>query len=226
MDEKQQQRQQPPAMSPPIRGVCHNRRNRPLLPLLLIAAFMYCFYHLHSLSQFKTDRWADRLAAAHGAQPVQPATAKVPLEAHIMSKCPDARDCLRDLILPAMQKAHDKVNFTLSFIGRPTDNDGVACKHGPEECLGNIIELCAQELYPDPKSFLGFTMCMTRDYRHIPQRSLVEDCALEHALDFDELNKCATKDDGGYGVGMLRSSVRRSSEVHRANPLDLSESIY
>jgi hypothetical protein len=135
-----------------------------------------------------------------------------------------------------MQKAHDKVNFTLSFIGRPTDNDGVACKHGPEECecspifrsgscdmtlkvwigLGNIIELCAQELYPDPKSFLGFTMCMTRDYRHIPQRSLVEDCALEHALDFDELNRCATKDDGGYGVGMLRSSVRRSSEVHRA----------
>lgn len=50
-----------------------------------------------------------------------------------------------------MQKAHSKVNFTLSFIGTyvlrhftanaqltpssPTDNDdGVACKHGPEEC--------------------------------------------------------------------------------------------
>jgi len=132
-----------------------------------------------------------------------------------------------------MQKAQDKVNFTLTFIGRPTDNDGVDCKHGPEECecskcpllrqsaeavtgLGNIIELCAQELYPDPKSFLGFTMCMTRDYKHIPQRSLVEDCALEHAIDFDELNKCATKDVGAFGMGMLRNSVRRSSEVYEA----------
>lgn len=41
----------------------------------------------------------------------------VPLEAHIMSKCPDARDCLRDLVVPAMEKVVDKVNFTLSFIG-------------------------------------------------------------------------------------------------------------
>lgn len=43
---------------------------------------------------------------------------RVPLEAHIMSKCPDSRDCLHDLVLPAMQRIHDKVNFTLSYIGR------------------------------------------------------------------------------------------------------------
>lgn len=79
--------------------------------------------------------------------------------------------------------------------------------------LGNIIQLCAQELYPDPKQFLGFTMCMERDFRHIPQRSLVEDCALEHALDFGKLNECATKDDGGFGIGMLRESVRRTSQA-------------
>lgn len=41
----------------------------------------------------------------------------VPLEAHIMSKCPDARDCLRDLVVPAMEKISDHVNFRLSFIG-------------------------------------------------------------------------------------------------------------
>ena len=42
----------------------------------------------------------------------------VPLEAHIMSKCPDARDCLRDLVVPAMEQLVDMVDFTLSFIGR------------------------------------------------------------------------------------------------------------
>lgn len=42
---------------------------------------------------------------------------EVPLEAHIMSKCPDARDCLRELILPTMQKVEGKVDFKLSYIG-------------------------------------------------------------------------------------------------------------
>lgn len=42
----------------------------------------------------------------------------VPLEVHIMSKCPDARDCLRDLIVPTMEKVSDKVDLKLSFIGR------------------------------------------------------------------------------------------------------------
>lgn len=43
---------------------------------------------------------------------------RVPLEAHIMSKCPDARDCLHDLILPAMQQVSTMVDFKLSYIGR------------------------------------------------------------------------------------------------------------
>lgn len=44
-------------------------------------------------------------------------TGRVPLEAHIMSKCPDARDCLHDMILPAMQNVSRKVDFKLSYIG-------------------------------------------------------------------------------------------------------------
>lgn len=73
--------------------------------------------------------------------------------------------------------------------------------------------LCAASLYPDPKIYLGFSMCMIKDYPDIPQRSLIEDCALEHAIDFDKLDACASKDDGAFGVGMLRDSVRRSTNV-------------
>ncbi|KAH6855685.1 hypothetical protein B0I37DRAFT_411662 [Chaetomium sp. MPI-CAGE-AT-0009] len=197
-------------MPPPIR-----RGLSPLRVVLatgylgLMAVIYFCF--------------TPRIALPHSGifipeqDPVaQPSVARelVPLEAHIMSKCPDAKDCLRDLVLPTMQRVYDKVNFTLSFIGKPTDqDDGVDCKHGPAECLGNIIELCAQRLYPDPKTYLGFTMCLTRDYKHIPQRSLIEDCALEHAIDFDKINDCATKDDGAFGIGMLRESVQRTAQV-------------
>lgn len=111
-----------------------------------------------------------------------------------------------------MQRVSEKVDFKLSYLGTPTSNDGVDCKHGASECMGNIIELCAAQLYPDPKIYLGFTMCLTRDYQEIPAQALVEDCALEHGIDFEELNKCSSRDDG-KGIEMLRDSVKRSTEV-------------
>lgn len=43
---------------------------------------------------------------------------RVELESHGMSRCPDFKDCLRELILPTMERVNDRVNFTLSFIGR------------------------------------------------------------------------------------------------------------
>lgn len=79
--------------------------------------------------------------------------------------------------------------------------------------MGNILELCAFELYPDPKISLGFTMCITRDYEHIPGRELIEDCALEHAIDVRALNDCAMRDTGAHGLDMLRRSVMRSADV-------------
>ncbi|KAJ9669592.1 hypothetical protein H2201_000459 [Coniosporium apollinis] len=151
----------------------------------------------------------------HRAVPDTLTKNKVPLEAHIMSKCPDARDCLRDLILPTMQNASDKVDFTLSYIGKVYPHgDEVECKHGQGECLGNILELCAASLYPDPKIYLGFTMCLSNNYSLIPQRSFVTDCALEYGIDFDKLNDCMSKDDGSYGVGLLKESVQRSAEAN------------
>jgi len=132
-----------------------------------------------------------------------------------------------------MQNASSKVNFRLSYIGRSVftlstlcelppnspnrvtnDDDGVQCMHGQTECLGNILELCAASLYPDPKIYLGFTMCLSRDYQNIPERDLVEDCALEHGIDFDKLNHCVSQGDGAYAMGMLRESVERSAEAN------------
>ncbi|KAF2265730.1 hypothetical protein CC78DRAFT_542975 [Lojkania enalia] len=141
--------------------------------------------------------------------------AKVPLEVHIMSKCPDARDCLQELVVPSMANVSDKVDFRLSFIGKTTeDDDGVQCMHGQTECLGNIMLLCAASLYPDPKIYLGYTMCLERQYQRIPDKEFLEDCALEHGIDFDKLNHCVSRDDGAYAMGMLRDSVQRSADLN------------
>lgn len=56
-------------------------------------------------------------------------------------------------------------------------------------------------------------MCLARNYQEIPQRGLVEDCALEHGIDFAKLDACAVKDDGGHAMELLRNSVKRSIDV-------------
>ncbi|KAH7355050.1 hypothetical protein BKA65DRAFT_381892, partial [Rhexocercosporidium sp. MPI-PUGE-AT-0058] len=189
------------------------RRHRPFA--IAFAAVGLCYFLWTTVSNpqiFRHNCHEHIAGAAISSSGVKVLDEKklVPLEAHIMSKCPDARDCLREMILPTMQRVLDKVNFTLSYIGTPTDNDGVSCMHGSEECMGNIIELCAAKLYPDPKIYLGFTMCLSRDYQEIPQESLVRDCALEHGMESNKLDECAVEENGGTAVGMLRDSVRRS----------------
>jgi hypothetical protein len=71
-------------------------------------------------------------------------------------------------------------------------------------------------------------MCLTRDYKDIPQRSLVEDCALEHGLDFGKLNECTVAESGGVAMGWLRDSVRRSTQagVTISCTVRLNEEIY
>ncbi|KAF7715255.1 Uncharacterized protein PECH_002125 [Penicillium ucsense] len=166
---------------------------------------------------------------------------KIPLEAHIMSKCPDAKDCLQKLILPAMEQISDKVDFNLSFIASVSEKSTeVDCKHGPGECIGNMLLLCAAnlpfpptnddsllpEVYPRTPIIrsLGFANCMLNGYSHIPNREFIHECAMEHGIDFDALNRCASQQDddpdGGEqdgpmlsGLALLRESALRSDSL-------------
>ncbi|KAI3486749.1 hypothetical protein L1887_49699 [Cichorium endivia] len=67
----------------------------------------------------------------------------------VMSRCPDALACEA-----AFDKVLDRVNaktrLTMTYIGTP-DNDkrqhryGAVCKHGEQECAGNVQQLCVQD---------------------------------------------------------------------------------
>ncbi|OJD21711.1 hypothetical protein ACJ73_06949 [Blastomyces percursus] len=166
---------------------------------------------------------------------------RVPLEAHIMSKCPDAQYCLEKLIVPAMTQVHDKVDFRLSFIGRYVSNKSsdVSCKHGPAECVGNMLMLCAANLPFPPGAqtqnktpivrSLGFANCLLASYDKIPERELVEDCASEFGLDFGALNACVSRQvdedddkrtsiddpdkDKVSGLALLRTDFKRNAAL-------------
>ncbi|KAJ5629382.1 hypothetical protein N7528_003039 [Penicillium herquei] len=172
--------------------------------------------------------------------PITADSKKIPLEAHIMSKCPDAQGCMQKLVLPAMEKISDKVDFRLSFIASVSkETSDIQCMHGPAECIGNMLMLCAANLpFPpaEDKSLLpntyprtpiirslGFANCLMNDYPRIPARELVLQCALEHGIDFDALNTCASQQDdnpdnnpghGLYGSSLSGIALLRESALH------------
>lgn len=58
---------------------------------------------------------------------------------------------------------------------------------------------------------LGFTNCLVLSYPQIPNRDLVESCALEHGIEFDKLNSCVSEE--GKGMDLLASSIKRSQRA-------------
>lgn len=86
------------------------------------------------------------------------------------------------------------------------------CMHGQTECLGNMLSLCANNLFPNnPKISLGFSTCLIMSYKRIPSRDLVQSCALEHGIDFEDLNNCVSEE--GKGLDLLEASIKRSEEA-------------
>jgi hypothetical protein len=99
-----------------------------------------------------------------------------------------------------------------SVVNSVEADDTVTCKHGQTECIGNMLAACAASLYPDNVVIsLGFANCIIGSYREIPQRYLIEGCALEHGVDFQSLNKCVS--EAGDGALLLKESVMRSSKA-------------
>ncbi|KAJ5102032.1 Gamma interferon inducible lysosomal thiol reductase GILT [Penicillium alfredii] len=171
--------------------------------------------------------------------PAKLAQTRVPLEAHLMSKCPDAQECLQELVLPAMEQISDMVDFQLSFIASVSKKSHeIECKHGPAECVGDMLILCAANLpfpptaddsllpsqYPRTPVIrsLGFANCLINDFPQIPEREYVRQCALEHGIDFDALNRCASQQDddpnGGEkpplsGLALLRENALRGEKL-------------
>jgi len=87
--------------------------------------------------------------------------------------------------------------------------------HGPSECLGDILHLCAAKINTPPSSppahaYLPFSLCLTHDYRDISEREFVEGCADGNGISFRKLNECAFDMGPDGGLSMLRKSVERS----------------
>ncbi|GAW05298.1 coiled-coil domain-containing protein 58 [Lentinula edodes] len=75
---------------------------------------------------------------------------KVPVTLGVMSRCPDALLCENSMDA-VLKKVGEKIDLKLVYIAKINSSEpdfGATCMHGPEECAGNVQQLCAAKYSP------------------------------------------------------------------------------
>jgi hypothetical protein len=160
-------------------------------------------------------------SAEHPQKPLHPKTDAVPLEMHIMGLCPDANDCYNSLFIPALPEIADIIEPKLSFIGKLDKFNNIDCKHGPLECMVDMLHLCAWNLEPphlpsshtpnSNKGGVGFSKCMLERYNEKNPKKYVPSCAESAGINLRELSECVGTIGDNGGVSLLKKSIERSN---------------
>jgi len=154
------------------------------------------------------------------SNPLLKSDVKVPVTLGVMSRCPDALVC-ETVFDDVLKQVGDKVNISLSFIGKlnASESDfGVTCMHGPEECAGNVQELCASKHLPQ-EQWWNYLQCQNFHGRpKIGTPKVALECA--NVADFNwqdsGVGECAGLDGEGKGeegVQLLKASVQKSQDL-------------
>ncbi|KAG5724357.1 hypothetical protein E4T56_gene16049 [Termitomyces sp. T112] len=144
---------------------------------------------------------------------------KVPIQLGVMSRCPDALLCenVFDDVLP---KVSNKVDISMFYVAKLDPQEevfGVRCKHGPEECVGNIQQLCVAKY--EPAVWWEFVQCQNYEGRDkIGNPDLALKCASTVGIDWEKsrAGTCAGLDGSGTeseGITLLKDSVKLAQNL-------------
>ncbi|TDL29882.1 hypothetical protein BD410DRAFT_45349 [Rickenella mellea] len=145
---------------------------------------------------------------------------KVPVLLGVMSRCPDALIC-ESVFDKVLSQVGDKVDLSLSFIGSINSSEpdfGVTCMHGPEECAGNVQELCAAKYLPQ-EQWWRYVQCQNYYGRYrVGDPDIALSCAATAKFSWEHsgVGTCAGVDGSGKGhegIELLKISVNRSVEL-------------
>ncbi|KIK65286.1 hypothetical protein GYMLUDRAFT_38721 [Collybiopsis luxurians FD-317 M1] len=139
---------------------------------------------------------------------------KVPVHLGVMSRCPDALLC-ENLFDAVLKKVSDKIDLQLVYIAKINSSEpdfGATCLHGPEECAGNVHQLCAAKYVP-LENWWEFVHCNNYQGRNqIGLPETAKKCAQTAQIDWEAsgVGECAGLDGSGKGaegVDLLHKSV-------------------
>lgn len=145
---------------------------------------------------------------------------RVPVTLGVMSRCPDALLCetLFDKVIP---KVAGKIDLSLTYIARLDSSDpefGVTCRHGRDECAGNVQQLCAAK-YTPTKTWWEFVTCQNYEGKdRIGSPDVAFKCARTAKIDWSdsEVGRCAGLDGSGTGeegVQLLQESIKETDAL-------------
>jgi len=148
--------------------------------------------------------------------------AKVPMMLGVMSRCPDALHC-ESVIDRVLKNVRHKVDLSLTFIARMNESDphyGVTCMHGPEECAGNVQQLCAAKYEPFVR-WWEFVQCQNQRGRtRVGKPEVALECAKAAGIHWQQskTGECAGRNGAGRGkefegVALLKRSVQASESL-------------
>ncbi|PWN20108.1 hypothetical protein BCV69DRAFT_249909, partial [Microstroma glucosiphilum] len=146
-----------------------------------------------------------------------------------MLRCPDAI-AAESAFQSVIDRINEKIQLEFSYIGSLDEEEdyGVKCMHGPQECAGNIQQLCVQRILRPSRAGRDFDLSPSaaqrkvwdfvgcQDYdgaAHIGSPSLAKECLstirgprwIE-----DGVKECV---EGKQGRKLLQESVKRSEKL-------------
>ncbi|MBN1544914.1 hypothetical protein JW898_05650 [Candidatus Woesearchaeota archaeon] len=128
----------------------------------------------------------------------------VDVEFYVMSQCPYGIQ-VENAIQPVLKELGDNIDFRLEFIASETGN-GFDSLHGPPEVIGDKVQLCVQDMYPD--DLIDFVICQNKDPRDF--MASLEKCAKDTSIDPVKVKECA---EGEKGNELLSESAMKSQEA-------------
>eukprot|EP01111_Echinosteliopsis_oligospora_P016731 TRINITY_DN704_c0_g1_i1.p1 TRINITY_DN704_c0_g1~~TRINITY_DN704_c0_g1_i1.p1 ORF type:complete len:203 (-),score=42.01 TRINITY_DN704_c0_g1_i1:119-727(-) len=124
------------------------------------------------------------------------AQTKISVMAFEMSRCPYCaawKQNFNDQVVSA-EGLTDIIDLQEFFVGTVEPGNTFQCFHGPLECVGNKILLCATNLTTsaNPLAWWNMGVCMQSNYTDIPNNA--ESCAASAGLNWNDIETCANGD--------------------------------
>jgi hypothetical protein len=95
------------------------------------------------------------------------------------------------------------MNITEYFVAQDDGNGQFECLHGPDECAGDIIEICAYYLNAsNEQGWWTMGLCMQTDYENIPDNA--QACAKKANVNWDKIYSCS---QSSLGASLFSQSI-------------------
>lgn len=162
-------------------------------------------FSIHA-SEFHGKRTTASMASASSTEYTPDLDGRVAVDFYVMSRCPDAVAC-EQTFLSSLQEVKDLIKLDINYIATQNNNQ-FQCLHGPNECAGNMQQLCAHVFYPQLTQWTNFVLCQSNSSHSIPDNGMA--CAQSAGLDYNVIDNCVKK----FGPTLLSQSIGYSNAAN------------